>query len=260
MSQDQCALPVHKIRQGYEINDLAKEDGWRMFRIIGEMVGGFDRLSGIEPAVTIYGSARVRPDHPLYEITVRIAHELGRMGFAIITGGGPGLMEAANKGAADAGATSVGLNIELPQEQVCNPYSNLTITFQHFFARKVMLAKYATAFIAMPGGIGTLDELAEILCLIQTHKMKPFPVILYGSAYWKGLLDWFRSAMLKEGYISEVDLELVVVCDTVDDVVKTVRDWYERQELAVEPVIDTMRRRNVRLRETRGQGQRNGPK
>jgi len=250
-------------RREYEINDLAKEDAWRMFRIIGEMVTGFDRLSGIEPAITIYGSARVRPGDPLYETTVDIAQELGKLGFAIVTGGGPGLMEAANKGAHLAGATSVGLNIELPVEQEPNPYATLTITFSHFFARKVMLAKYATAFIAMPGGIGTLDELSEILCLIQTHKMKPFPVILYDSKYWNGLLQWLRTTTLAGGYISEADLGLLVVCDSVADVVKTVRDWYDKQEIAMESAMDTARspssnpsRRKGRHRDV----QQNGPK
>jgi len=228
------------MRRGYEINDLAKEDAWRMFRIIGEMVNGMDRLSGVEPAVTIYGSARVKPTDALYETTSQIARELGKLGFAIITGGGPGLMEAANKGASDAGVPSIGLNIDLPEEQQPNPYSTLTITFNHFFARKVMLAKYATAFVAMPGGIGTLDELFEIACLIQTHKMKPFPVILYDSTYWKGLLDWLKSTTFSGGYISECDLGLMVLCDTVQDVVKIVHDWYERQELDFEPALDVI--------------------
>jgi uncharacterized protein (TIGR00730 family) len=227
-------------RHGYEINDLAKEDAWRMFRIIGEMVSGFDRLSGIEPAITIYGSARVNPGDLMYETTVKIAHALGELGFAIVTGGGPGLMEAANKGAQLAGAVSVGLNIELPSEQKPNPYSTLSLSFNHFFARKVMLAKYATAFIAMPGGIGTLDELTEILCLIQTHKMKPFPVILYGSAHWNGLLAWLRSTVLEGGFISEEDLGLLVVCDSVENVVKIVHEWYDRQELAVERAMETV--------------------
>jgi len=248
------------VRTGYEINDFAKEDAWRMFRIIGEMVSGFDRLSGIEPAITIYGSARVKPGERLYEITVQIAQELGKLGFAIITGGGPGLMEAANKGASLAGVTSAGLNIELPEEQQPNPYSNLSISFNHFFARKVMLAKYATAFIAMPGGIGTLDELTEIACLIQTHKMKPFPVILYDSAYWQGLLHWLRTTMLNGGFISPEDLRLLVVCDTVEDVVKTVHEWYDRQELALEPAMQSVGR--TRRKSTRGTGLRheNGPK
>ncbi len=227
---------------GYEIDDLAKEDAWRMFRIIGEMVNGFDRLSGIEPAITIYGSARVRPGEPLYETTADIARELGKLGCAIITGGGPGLMEAANKGALEAGVASVGLNIELPEEQDPNPYSTVSISFNHFFARKVMLAKYATAFISMPGGIGTIDELTEILCLIQTHKMKPFPVMLYDSSYWTGMLEWMTDKMLKEGFISEEDLGLLVVCDSVEEVVAIVREWYDRQRLSMKPAIDAMKK------------------
>jgi len=237
---DEAHVPNHIVRHGYEINDLAKEDAWRMFRIIGEMVSGFDRLSGIEPAVTIYGSARINPGDPMYETTVQIAHALGKLGFAIVTGGGPGLMEAANKGAQLAGAVSVGLNIELPSEQKPNPFATLSLSFNHFFARKVMLAKYATAFIAMPGGIGTLDELTEILCLIQTHKMKPFPVILYGSTHWNGLLEWLRSTVLAGGFISEEDLGLLVVCDNVETVVKTVHEWYDRQELPVERAMETV--------------------
>ncbi len=229
-----AGIPESNNRREYEINDLAREDAWRMFRIIGEMVIGFDRLSGIEPAITIYGSARVKPGEALYETTVQIAQELGKLGFAIVTGGGPGLMEAANKGAHLAGAPSVGLNIQLPVEQSPNPYSTLSITFNHFFARKVMLAKYATAFIAMPGGIGTLDELTEILCLIQTHKMRPFPVILFDSTYWNGLLTWLRTTMLAGGFISEADLGLLMVCDNVSQVVKAVQGWTERQELVVD--------------------------
>jgi len=228
--------------RGYEINDFAKEESWRMFRIIGELVEGFDRLSGVEPAVTIYGSARVKPDQPLYQVTEEIARRLGELGFSIITGGGPGLMEAANKGAAEAGVVSAGLNIELPEEQTPNPYATLSITFNHFFARKVMLAKYATAFIAMPGGIGTMDEVTEIVCLIQTHKMRPFPVILYDSSYWGGWLEWMRRTTLAQGYIEADDLGLLVVCNSVDEVVTTVREWYENQELAVGRAADEMKR------------------
>ena len=177
---------------GYEINELAKEESWRMFRIIGELVEGFDKLSGVEPAVTIYGSARLSPRQKLYTQTVDLAYQLGRKGFSIITGGGPGVMEAANKGALKAGAPSIGLNVELPEEQAPNVYTTKSITFSHFFARKVMLVKYATAFIIIPGGLGTLDELTEVLTLMQTHKMRPFPVILFNSSYWKGFLDWLQ--------------------------------------------------------------------
>jgi len=220
------------MRPEYEINELAKEESWRMFRIIGELVEGFDRLSGVEPAVSIYGSARVKPGEELYRKTEEIARRLGEMGFSIITGGGPGLMEAANKGALEAGVKSVGVNIELPEEQAPNTYTTLSLTLRHFFVRKVLLVKYATAFIIMPGGLGTLDELTEVLTLMQTHKIKPFPVILFDSHYWNGFLEWLRNYTLARGYISEEDLHLLRVCDDTDEVVEAVRKWYLKQEIA----------------------------
>jgi uncharacterized protein (TIGR00730 family) len=219
------------MRQEYEINELAKEDSWRMFRIIGELVEGFDRLSGIEPAVSIYGSARIKPGDELYARTEEIARRLGEIGFSIITGGGPGVMEAANKGAHEAGAKSVGVNIELPEQQIPNPYTSITLSIHHFFVRKVLLVKYATAFVIMPGGLGTLDELTEVLTLMQTHKIKPFPVILFGSGYWKGFLEWLRICTLAKGYISEEDLDLLRLCDDTDEVVEAVRKWYSKQEI-----------------------------
>jgi len=220
------------MKQGYEINELAKEESWRMFRIIGELVEGFDRLSGIEPAVTIYGSARIKPGDEQYKKTEEIAHRLGEIGFSIITGGGPGVMEAANKGALKAGVKSVGVNIELPEEQMPNAYTTITLTFSHFFVRKVMLVKYATAFIIMPGGLGTLDEVTEVLTLMQTHKIKPFPVILFNSDYWKGFLDWLRTCTLASSFISEEDLDLLRVCDDTEEVVETVQKWFLNQEIA----------------------------
>jgi uncharacterized protein (TIGR00730 family) len=216
---------------GYEINDLAKEESWRMFRIIGELVEGFDKLSGMGPAVTIYGSARIQLDDPLYIRTQEITRRLGELGFSIITGGGPGVMEAANKGALEAGVTSVGLNIELPQEQVCNPYSTKTLTFSHFFVRKVMLVKYAIAFIIMPGGLGTLDELTEVLTLMQTHKIRPFPVILFDSEFWNGFLDWLKGSALVRKFISEEDFDQLRVFDRPDEVVEAVQRWYIKQEV-----------------------------
>ncbi len=216
---------------GYEINDLAKEESWRMFRIIGELVEGFDTLSGVEPAVTIYGSARLATDDKLYAESEEIAYRLGMIGFSIITGGGPGVMEAANRGARRAGVTSVGLNIELPREQICNDYATKSITFHHFFVRKVMLVKYATAFIIMPGGLGTLDELTEVLTLIQTLKIKPFPVVLFDSEFWKGFLDWLRSSVLTRKFISEENFNLLRVCDHPEEVVKLVQSWYTKQEV-----------------------------
>jgi len=216
---------------GYEINDLAKEESWRMFRIIGELVEGFDKLSGIEPAVTIYGSARLKAGDELYAQTEEIAYRLGEKGFSIITGGGPGVMEAANKGALKAGVPSVGLNIELPEEQVSNAYATRSITFSHFFVRKVMLVKYAIAFIIMPGGLGTVDELTEVLTLMQTLKIKPFPVVLFNSEYWQGFLNWLQSSVLARGFISENDLDLLRVCDHPDEVIEGVQRWYMKREV-----------------------------
>jgi uncharacterized protein (TIGR00730 family) len=216
---------------GYEINDLAKEESWRLFRIIGELVEGFDTLSGIEPAVTIYGSAQLSPDDKLYRQTEEIARRLGELGFSIVTGGGPGVMAAANKGARDAGVASIGLNIQLPEEQACNVYVTKAITFNHFFVRKVMLVKYATSFIIMPGGLGTLDELTEVLTLIQSRKIKPFPVILFDSEYWKGFLDWLRNPVLAKRFISEEDFNLLRVCDHPDEVIDIVQSWYRKQEV-----------------------------
>src|SRR4030043_987569 len=193
----------------FEINQLAKEDSWRMFRIIGELVEGFDSLTDIEPAVTIYGSARLKPDNKWYLQTEEIAYLVGKDGFNIMTGGGPGVMEAANLGARKAGVISVGLNIKLPLEQVCNVYADRVITFHHFFVRKVMLVKYATAFVIMPGGLGTMDELTEILTLIQTQKIKPFPVILFSSEYWGGFLDWLKGTVIRQDFITEEEFELL---------------------------------------------------
>jgi len=216
---------------GYEINDLAKEESWRMFRIMGELVEGFDTLSGIEPAVTVYGSARLTADSKIYADTEEIAYRLAMMGFSIITGGGPGVMEAANKGALKAGVTSVGLNIELPEEQVGNAYTTKSITFHHFFVRKVMLVKYASAFIIIPGGLGTLDELTEVLTLMQTHKIRPFPVVLFNGEYWEGFLDWLRGSVLDRKFISDEDFNLLRICDHPDEVIELVQNWYTKRRV-----------------------------
>ena len=215
----------------YEIDDLAKEESWRMFRIIGELVEGFDKLAGLEPAVTIYGSARINEDDTLYTQVEEIARRLGEMGFSIITGGGPGVMEAANRGALKAGVESIGLNIELPQEQTCNAYTTKSMTFSHFFVRKIMLVKYAIAFVIMPGGLGTLDELTEVLTLMQTHKIKPFPIVLFDSGYWKGFLNWLESSVLATDFISEEDFDLLRVCDEPNEVIDTIGKWYAKQEV-----------------------------
>ena len=223
---------------GYEINDLVKEDSWRMFRIMGEFVEGFDELSNIGPAVTIYGSARLKEADSLYEEVEEIASRLGGSGFAIITGGGGGVMEAANKGALKAGATSIGLNIRLPDEQVPNAYTTKTIQFHHFFIRKVMLVKYATAFVIMPGGLGTLDELSEVLTLIQTQKIKPFPVILFKKEYWNGLLEWLERTVLSHGFISAADMDLLRICDDPSTVVEIVQSWYIKHEIIGKKAIE----------------------
>jgi uncharacterized protein (TIGR00730 family) len=194
-------------------------------------VEGFDELSGVEPAITIYGSSRLKSDDELYGQAEEIARRLGELGFSIISGGGPGIMEAANKGALEAGVASIGLNIELPDEQVSNPYTTKSLTFHHFFVRKVMLVKYATAFVIMPGGLGTLDELTEVLTLMQTRKIKPFPVVLYNSSYWKGFLDWLRSSTLGSGFVSEEDFDLLRLCDAPGEVVDTVQQWYVKQQV-----------------------------
>jgi uncharacterized protein (TIGR00730 family) len=215
----------------YEINQLAKEESWRMFRIIGEMVEGFDTLADIEPAVTIYGSSQLKADNKWYAQTEEIAYGLGKAGFSIMTGGGPGVMEAANKGARQAGVKSIGLNIQLPQEQACNVYADLSMTFHHFFVRKVMLVKYATAFVIMPGGLGTLDELTEVMTLIQTQKIKPFPVILFSNEFWGGFLDWLRETTLANGFIAEEEFDMMRVLDKPADVIDAVKSWYDRQEV-----------------------------
>ncbi len=216
----------------FEINQLAKEESWRLFRIMGEFVEGFDALSCIEPAVTIYGSARTPSKDPLYRDIEEVGCKLGQAGYSVITGGGSGLMEAANKGARRAGANSIGLNIRLPDEQSPNPYTNITLTFKHFFVRKVMLVKYSKAFIITPGGLGTLDELSEVLTLIQTLTIRPFPVILYKRSFWQGFLSWLKDPVLKQGYISEEDLTLLRLCDTPDEVLDTINLWSSHQELS----------------------------
>ncbi|MGH7553833.1 MAG: TIGR00730 family Rossman fold protein [Longimicrobiales bacterium] len=203
-------------------------DAWRVFRIMGEFVEGFDTLARLGPAVSIFGSARVARDDPFYDAAERTAGLLATEGFAVITGGGPGIMEAANKGAGEAGGDSVGCNIELPFEQGMNGYVQIAINFRYFFVRKTMFVKYAEAFVIFPGGFGTMDELFEALTLIQTGKVRDFPVILFGTEYWKGLLDWLKDKMVGEAKIHARDMELLVVTDSPEEVVRTVVDCYER--------------------------------
>jgi uncharacterized protein (TIGR00730 family) len=211
------------VERRYPIDEITVKESWRLFRIIAEFVDGFETMAEIYPAVSIFGSSRVGPDDPLYETARTIARLFAEDGFHVITGGGPGLMEAANRGAAEGGASSVGLNIQLPMEQEPNPYANVRMDFRYFFIRKVIFIKYAQAYVVLPGGFGTLDELFEALTLIQTDRIKPFPVILVGNDYWKGLLDWVRDRLLQTGKISPEDLELIQLVDEPAEVVATVQ-------------------------------------
>jgi uncharacterized protein (TIGR00730 family) len=198
-------------------------DPWRALRILSEFVEGFDAMANVGPAVTIFGSARTRRADPEYELARTIGRRLAEAGYAVITGGGPGTMEAANRGCREGGGLSVGCNIELPHEQGMNRYVDLGVEFRYFFARKVMFVKYADAFVILPGGFGTLDELFESLTLIQTGKVRHFPVVLIGWSYWTGLLDWIRGTLLARGAIEEADLELLQVTDDPDEVVRIVQ-------------------------------------
>jgi len=209
-------------------NGMSRES-WKIFQIMAEFVEGFDKLSCIHPSVSIFGSARTARDHPWYEKTVAIAKRLSDAGFTIVSGGGPGIMEAANRGAQQGISQSIGLNIVLPHEQSGNPYQDISLTFKHFFARKVMFVKYCSAYVVMPGGFGTLDELAEALTLIQTGKTRRIPVILVGTEFWAGLVDWFKQSMLANGTISEPDLDLFQVLDRPDDIIDAIFDFYEER-------------------------------
>jgi uncharacterized protein (TIGR00730 family) len=208
------------------ITDFTDTDPWRVMRIMGEFIQGFDTLAHVGPAVAVFGSARTSPDDPDYELAREVARRLAEAGFSIITGGGPGIMEAANHGAVLGGGRSIACNIELPMEQKTNPHAQIVVNFRYFFARKTMFVKYASAFVVFPGGFGTLDELMEALTLIQTGKLDNFPVILVGSAYWQGLLDWLKNTMLKEGKIWPEDLALLVVTDSAEEVRRLVLDCY----------------------------------
>ncbi|MBF6611814.1 MAG: TIGR00730 family Rossman fold protein [Chloroflexi bacterium] len=207
-------------------SDFTRSDTWRVLRIMGEFVNGFDTLANVEAAVTVFGSARVKPEDPMYANAVEVSRMLSEEGFAIITGGGPGIMEAANKGAKEAGGISIGCNIELPFEQGVNAYVDVAINFRYFFVRKTMFMKYSEGFVIFPGGFGTMDELFEALTLIQTGKVRNFPLILFGSAYWRGLLDWIKGPMLAERKISPEDLKLLVVTDSPEEACRLVVECY----------------------------------
>lgn len=209
-------------------NETKTNDSWALFKIMGEFVSGFEKLSSIGPCISIFGSARTHVDHPTYLLTVEIAKGISEMGYGIISGGGPGIMEAANKGAQEANGVSVGLNIELPFEQKSNPYidQDKLIDFQYFFVRKVMFVKYAQGFVVMPGGVGTLDELFEAFTLLQTSKVNKFPIILVGRKFWEGLINWIKDKLLRENNISTEDLELFEVVDTKEEVMDCLNRFY----------------------------------
>ena len=202
-------------------------ESWKIFQIMAEFVAGFEQLTQIQPSVSIFGSARTPPGHPYYALTEEVARKLSDAGFSVVSGGGPGLMEAANRGAYAGKSPSVGLNIRLPHEQHANRYQNITLTFQHFFARKVMFVKYAKAYVCMPGGFGTLDELVEALTLIQTGKSTHMPIILVHAPFWSGLLDWFTETLVREGVIDKNDMSLLSVVNTADEVLDVIFRYYE---------------------------------
>lgn len=207
---------------------FVREDPWRIFRIMAEFVDSFETLSQVGPAVTIFGSARTRPGHPYYKATMALARGLAKNGFAVITGGGPGIMEAANRGASEAKGKSVGLNIELPHEQEGNRYANIPINFHYFFARKVCFVKYSMGFVFMPGGFGTLDEFFEVLTLVQTGRISRFPLILFGHQYWRGLSRWMKAALESEDMISPGDLKLMNVTDDVQEAISIILEYRNR--------------------------------
>lgn len=223
-----------RIRKAFQPKDWSEvkvKDSWQIFKIMAEFVEAFEKLGKIGPCVSIFGSARTKPENQYYILAEEIAFKLTQKGYGVITGGGPGIMEAANKGANKGGGMSVGLNIELPHEQYSNPYIDVDklISFDYFFVRKVMFMKYAQGFIVLPGGFGTLDELFEALTLIQTRKVAAFPVILVGKDYWGGLLEWIKSSLLnKEKNINEIDLDLVSLVDTADEAVMNIEKFYSK--------------------------------
>ncbi|WP_431158049.1 TIGR00730 family Rossman fold protein [Winogradskyella poriferorum] len=215
-------------------NEIKTNDSWAIFKIMGEFVTGYEKLSKIGPCISVFGSARTKPNHPYYKLAEEVASKIVEHGYGVITGGGPGIMEAGNKGAYIAGGTSVGLNIELPFEQHDNPYidSDKSLDFDYFFVRKVMFVKYSQGFVVMPGGFGTLDELFEAMTLIQTLKIETFPIILVGKKFWGGLVDWIKNTLLEAGNISPKDLDLFHVVDDADEVIDILNDFYKEYRLS----------------------------
>ena len=225
-----------KIRKSFKLknwSEIKSEDSWSIFKIMGEFVNGYEKMSAIGPCVAIFGSARTKPDDKYYIMAEEIAYELTQRGFGIITGGGPGIMEAGNKGAHEADGKSVGLNIELPHEQKPNIYidSDKSINFEYFYIRKTMFTRYSQGFIAFPGGFGTLDELSEALTLMQTNKLSHFPIVMVGKDFWSGLVEWFKTTLLENKVISETDFDIFHVVDDVDEAVDIIDDFYRSSDL-----------------------------
>ncbi|MGZ3861934.1 MAG: LOG family protein [Bacteroidia bacterium] len=221
---------IRKAFQQKDWSDIKASDSWQIFRIMSEFVDGFERMARIGPCVSIFGSARTKPENPNYKLAEEIAYKLTLEGYGVITGGGPGIMEAANKGAKKGNGKSVGLNIELPFEQKPNEFIDLdkSINFHYFFVRKTIFLKYSQGFIALPGGFGTMDELFESLTLVQTHKIGEFPVVLVGKKYWSGLIEWVKTTMVSDGMINASDLEYFHIVDTADEAVKVITDFYSK--------------------------------
>lgn len=219
--------PAQKLRLKPVDDVQLSRESWKVFQIMAEFVEGFERLSAIRPSVSIFGSSRMTAEHPYYQLAERIARELSDAGFSVVSGGGPGIMEAANKGAFEGRSPSIGLNIQLPREQTANQYQDISLDFNHFFSRKVMFVKYASAYVVLPGGFGTLDEFVEILTLVQTEKTQRIPIILVGADFWRGLVDWFHGSLMGLGTLSPSDLELFRVLDEPSAIVEAIFAHYE---------------------------------
>lgn len=232
MERDRKHVPrLRQLKNLERATSRKASESWQMFTIMAEFIDAAERLSEVRPAVSLFGSARLGPDNPYYQTAVDIARRLSDEGFAVITGGGPGIMEAANKGAFEGGSPSIGLNIELPLEQASNGWQNISLSFRHFFARKVAFVKYADAYVILPGGFGTLDEFTEVITLIQTGKTRRIPVVLVGSAFWQGLMQWMHDQMAAQGLIREEDLALVQIIDEPAGIVEAIFSFYESRDI-----------------------------
>lgn len=233
INEKEIEQKLQQVFQPKTWNEIKSNDSWAVFKVMSEMVEGFEKLGKIGPGVSIFGSARTKPSSPYYQLAEEIAYLLTKRGFGVITGGGPGIMEAGNKGAHFAGGKSIGLNIDLPFEQYSNPFidNDKLLTFDYFFVRKVMFMKYSQGYIVMPGGFGTMDELFEAITLIQTHKMVRFPIVLVVKKYWEGLLNWIKDTMIAEHNISEKDLDLFVLVDTAEEAVTYIDNFYQKYNL-----------------------------